>query len=97
MSPQQNQARNEATSFEHDAQLDFHKASEHIIPAHEFYTQEIDEIDAKTREAMAIAAQNGLERYTSDGISEVEQYLQYYTYVGAVGVNIAAMRQFERK
>jgi hypothetical protein len=93
-----NSFRTEATSFEDDARFDLHKASENITPAKEYF--ENQEIDAKTKEAMAIAAQNGFDDYVAEGINEIEQYLQgndrpQYEYLHGVGERMEFWRKSE--
>lgn len=95
-----NSFRTEATSFEDDARFDLHKAGENITPAKEYF--ENQEIDAKTKEAMAIAAQNGFDDEVAEGINEIEQYLQLseygrtqYEYLHGVGERMEFWRKSE--
>lgn len=93
-----NPFRTEATSLENDAHLDLHKAGENITPAKEFFEKQ--DIDAKTKEAIAIAAHNGLKEYAAEGIKKFEQLLQgfspeEYEYVVGVGERIDYWRVSE--
>lgn len=94
-----NPSRTEATSLENDARLDLHKAGENLIPAKEFFQKQ--DVDAKTKEAIAIAAQNGLNDYVAERIEKIEVYLQVfgpaeYEYVHGVGERMSYWRELEK-
>jgi len=98
-----NSYRTEATSFEDDARFDLHKASENITSAKEYYQKKQEqEIDEKTKAAMALAAQNGFDDYVAEGIDKIEQHLQKqeydrpeYEYLQGVGERMEFWRRSE--